>query len=248
MKRFALFLTLLLVIGFSRVMAVTGLGPGYYQSNNANITQTGTWSAQSLSNVYGGAYLQTSSTSARLTFYTLPTVARIGIIFFGCPNCGNMGVDVNGINMLGMSTYYVAQTYNAYVELPVSSIPNKIEISLQGGGTYLNIVAVQLLEADPAVITAVVFLPTHTPTFTPTPTATATPTLTPTTGPSPTPTPTQTPTANYVMRATVTVGEGEYQDFALTYQADLGQLMIVFFLALLFGLGMVEIVLRARKK
>jgi len=91
--------------------------------------------------------------------------------------------------------------------------------------------------------------PTPTATFTPTPseTPTPTPTLTPTPGASPTPTATITNTPNYVVRATVVTGEDTYQDFAVLYQVDGGQLMIAFLLALIFGAQVVGLVLRARK-
>lgn len=91
--------------------------------------------------------------------------------------------------------------------------------------------------------------PTPTATLTPTPseTPTPTPTLTPTPGPSPTLTPTITNTPNYVVRATVVTGEDTYQDFAVVYQVDGGQLMIAFLLALIFGAQVVGLVLRARK-
>lgn len=88
--------------------------------------------------------------------------------------------------------------------------------------------------------------PTATATPTETPTPTPTPTETPTPGPSPTLTPTVTNTPNYVVRATVAVGEG-YQDFAVLYQVDAGQIMIGFLLALVFGALVVDMTLRARK-
>jgi len=80
------------------------------------------------------------------------------------------------------------------------------------------------------VITVVVVYPTPSPTITP-----GGPTL--------------TPTANYIVRATqATDGEGGYQDYALIYTVDAGQVMIGFLLALIFGTLVVGMWLQARRK
>lgn len=92
--------------------------------------------------------------------------------------------------------------------------------------------------------------PTPTETATPTPTATFTPSPTPTAtatpGASPTPTATITNTPNYVVRATVVTEDG-YQDFAVVYQVDAGQIMISFLLALICGVLIVGFVINRRR-
>lgn len=244
MKRFALPLFLFILLSMSHpAYAITALGVGYYQNNNAAVVYTGTWSTgASSSSSYGDSLAQSNDASGKATIYTQPTVGRVGIYYSTSALSQSFAIELNGTIIQTIVTYSASTTYNNYYEFSLPSGTNKVAVYPLLGG-YIVYQGWQLLAASDSTvnITAVVYLPTNTPTPTLTPTNTPTPTPTNTPGPSPTPTLTPTltytpsATPNFVARSTVSAG-GVNQDVALNYQVDAGQVMIVFLLALIFGI------------
>jgi hypothetical protein len=243
MKRHVALLTFLLVLGFSQsALAVTGLGPGYYQHNNAAIAYTGSWTTSADANAYGGTLTYTS-TGGTATFYTLSTVGTFGVFYVGQTVGGFVDVYIDGVLSYTVNTYNSVLTYNMYAWFPLTAGPHKI--ILIGRGGWFDLIAIELLAPNPVIaVTSVVVFPTHTPTPTYTPTVTPSPTLTNTPGPSPTPTATITATANYVLRSTVVYGEGEHQDVAVVYQISAGDILIGVALFILIALLIFEIIRR----
>lgn len=232
---------LLLVTGIHRSLAVTALDVGYYQHSNAAIVYAGTWGGNTAdANAYGGSFnFTTVQTTATMTFYTLPTVTRVGVYYVANFLSSDMGININDVFYGSVNVHNSATVYNLYTEFPIPAGTNKITLFLYTPGRFYPI-AIQLLKPDNVVVTAVVSLPTHTPTFTPSPTPTATPTLTSTPGPSPTPTPTRTPVPNAVG---VFYGEGG-QDVVVNREVRPADVAIVGLLVLLVGLIMTQIIMR----
>lgn len=235
-------LTLLLVIGLSRVLAVTALGVGYYEQTNANIVYTGTWNTSSSSALLGGSATGTTSGAARASFYVLASVERMTVYYYGCTTCGAMTVTANGAPVASVNTYTnpdaVVQSFT--VDLPTNAHYIELFTAIDTTRIWIDAIELHAASASDVNITAVVVFPTHTPT------PTATPTMTPTTGPSPTPTPTASATPNYVVHSTVEV-DGDSQDVAIVYQATAGEVATVIGLLVLIGLTVVGGFLKARR-
>ncbi len=234
----------LALLGLSQIYAISALDVGYYQNSNAGIVYTGTWSTGvSSSPSYGNSLAQSNDAAGKVTIYTLPTVGRVGIYYSTSSLSTSFAIDINGTTYTTISTYSASTTYNNYYEFTLPSAgTNKVEIRPLLGG-YLVYQAWQLLapsSSSSVVVTAVVYLPTHTPTFTPSPTPTPTPTPTNTPGPSPTPTPTATAKPN---SSSVFYGEGG-QDVVINREVRPADVAQIGLLVILVGLIMTQIIMR----
>lgn len=232
-------LTLVLfALAYSSASAVTALGPGYYQNTDSSLVYTGTWTTgTSNSGSYGGSFASTTSTSARVEFYTLPTVNAFGLYYAMNSFSGTFQIVINDLIAYGpYNSYNGVPLLNQYLQISLPAGTNKVAISSASNSFYYH--AVQLL-ALPA--TVVVSLPTHTPT------PTATPTLTPTAGPSPTPTATPTATPNFLARSVIETEDGQ-QDVGVLFQMSAGDVGIVLAIAVLIGLQVVTMFMMIRRE
>lgn len=249
MKR--LLITLLfafvLALCLSPASAITALGPGYYQNNNAGLVYSGTWTTASADSLSYGDNFAFSSGVADVTIFTLPTVGTAGIYYSTNSASGSMGIDINGVtltNSINLNAPPGLGVRNNYYQFSLPAGTNRIRFyGVTGGPLYYQ--AIQLIAvvptSAPVNVTAVMVFPTHTPT------PSATPTPTPTAGPSRTPTPTPSATPNYVARSVIDTDAGA-QDVGVVYQMSAGDVGIIAVVGVLIGLQVITMFMAIRRE